>query len=151
MTSLVTLSGKDYGNEGTRHSFYFPTVTSANYDAQSAAIDSVQAAINSVVTGNFSGLRWLARNELVGAKASDPDAQRERKWLVSYTDDTDPIGNGSFEIGMADSAELASDSENMNVASGNGLALVTALEANLVSRLGNAITISSIKLVGRST
>jgi len=151
MTSLVTYSGKDYGNEGTRCSLRFPTVSSANYDAVDASIDSVQAAINNVTVHNLSGIKWSARDEAPGAKATDPDAQRERKWRVSLVDATDPLGNWSFEIGMADSALLASDSENMDVSGGLGAALVTALETYCVSRLGNAVTVESVKLVGRKS
>ena len=151
MTSKVQFSGKDYGGEGTRTSVYFPTITGANYDTQVQNMDDLLDAINAVVSGAFTGYSLKAVNVPVGAKASSDDAQRERKWLVSYTDDTNPVGNGSFEIGMANSAHLASDSENMDVSGGVGAALVTEIEDNCVSRLGNAITVQSIKLVGRST
>lgn len=151
MTSRATYSGLDYGEEPTRTGVIFPTVSSANFDAVSASVDTVQGLINGVTLHDLTGVSFNAVQTPAGAKSSDREAQREKKWRVSYTDDVDPIGNGSFEIGMADLSLLASDSENMDTSSGAGLALVGGLEANIVSRLGNTITIASIKFVGRNT
>lgn len=151
MTSTISFSGKDYGGEKTTVGMYLGDVSAASYDARITSIAALLAAINNVTYGDFTGQTFNAVKVAVGAKATDDGAQRERKWRVTYTDDVNPVGNGGFEIGMADSQHLASDSENMDVSGGVGAALVGAIEGNCVSRLGNAITVQSIKLVGRST
>jgi hypothetical protein len=151
MPSRATFTGKDYGSETTNFSVLLPTTSSANYDAAVTSVNAIQTAVNGIAVGDFTGKRLNSIDVPVGAKSTDTDAQRERKWLVSYADPTDPIGNGSFEIGMADSSLLVADGENLNMSSGAGLAFKTAIEANCVSRLGNPIVIQSAKLVGRNT
>lgn len=151
MTSKVTYSGKDYGGETTRCGVYLPTVSSANYDTLVTSLNAIGVAVNAVtVDGVLSGKQFNALEVTAGAKATSKAAQREQKWLVTLIDGTDPLGNWRFEIPMADTALLTSDGENMDVSGGDGAALVTVLEANCVSRLGNAVTVESIKLVGRT-
>lgn len=151
MTSKVTFSGRDYGNETTRCALHLPTVSSANYDTLVISIASLKAVVNGVtVDGNLSGEQFNAIEVAAGAKATSTASQRERKWLVPLIDAVNPLGNWSFEIPMADDQYLVTDGETMNVAAGAGAALVSALEANCVSRLGNAVTVGPIKLVGRT-
>lgn len=150
MTSKVTYSGKDYGGESTRTGMFLPDVTGANFAAVDASVTAMQTAIEGVSLIDFDGIQWLARAQLIGGNAPLPAAQRELKWLVRYTDPTNAIGNGSFEIGGADTALLAVGTDFMNLAAGAGLALKTAIEANLVSRLGNSIVMDSAQLVGRT-
>lgn len=150
MTSSVTLKAKDYGNEATRLGFNTLQMTAANFDAQNTLIDALQTAIDNVALGNFSGKQVNAIDVAVGPKATVVNAQRESKWRVIYEDATDPIGNGSFEIGMADLQFLVAGTGVMDTSAGAGAALVTAIEAAVVSRLGNAITVSEIIHVGRN-
>lgn len=132
--------------------FYMPTVSSANYDAVAAAVGTLQTAFNGVTIGDLSAQKLNAIDEAVGAAAASPLAQRENKWLVSYTDDVDPNGNGRFEIPMADLTKLAAGGELLDVSVGSdGEALVQAIEADVLSKLGNAITVTSIRFVGRKT
>lgn len=150
MTSRVTFTGKEHSGKATRTKLYLPDVSSANFDAISTDVDELQAAIDGVSLITFGGLKWAARDEPVGGAAVDDAAQRELKWLVRYTDDVNPIGNGNFEIGGADTSLLGSGTEFMNLGAGAGLALKTAIEANAVSRLGNSITVTNVQLVGRT-
>lgn len=149
--SSVVLKGRDFSNEPTRLGFDIVLITSANIVAQLALVDTLQAAIDAVSLHVFSGKTVSAVDVQTGVKATDTDAQRERKWRVSYVDATDPIGNGSFEIGMADLTPILPGKEGlMDVSAGVGATLVTAIEAALVSRLGNVITVDSIAHVGRN-
>lgn len=153
MTSRVVFSGRDYGKgEITRLAVLLGDVTSVNYDARIASKDALLAAINGVTVDDnaFTGQQFNAVDISVGAAHGNKDAQRERKWRVPLIDSVNPLGNWSFEIGMADSANLAAGTEVMDVAAGAGLALVQALVANCVSRLGNAVTVGPIVLVGRT-
>lgn len=149
-TSKATLKGKDYSKEVTRFGFHMVQVTSANFDAQVALLTTLQGTVDAVCLGLFDGKSLQAINVPVGPKATDVDAQRESKWRVELEDDVDPIGNGSFEIGMPDLSLLVAGSGLMNITAGAGLALVNAIEAAVVSRLGNAMSVVQISHVGRN-
>lgn len=150
MTSSATLKALDYGSEATRFGFHMLQVTAANFDAQVTLLDNIQTAVGNVALGTFLGKSLQAVNVAVGPKATVVNAQREAKWRVSYTDDVQPEGNGSFEIGMPDLSLLVAGTGIMDVSAGAGAALVTAIEAGVVSRLGNAVTVVDIIHVGRN-
>lgn len=151
MTSKVYSKAKDYSNEPTRFGVFFPDITAANYDAQVANIDLLIAAANGVTSGDFNGKQLNAVDVPVPSKAAAESAQRELKWRVTYSDTVDAIGNGSFEIPMADTAELAANGQDLDQSGGSaGEALVSAIQTYCVSRLGNAILVESVKLVGRN-
>lgn len=150
MTSSATLKAKDYSNEATRFGFNMTQVTAANFDAQVTLLDNIQTAVGNVALGTFLGKSMQAVDVAVGPKATVVNAQREAKWRVTYTDDVQPEGNGSFEIGMPDLSLLVAGTGKMDVSAGAGAALVTAIEAGVVSRLGNAVTVDDIIHVGRN-
>lgn len=150
MPSSVTLKALDYGKEATRLGFNITQITAANFDAQVAAVATLQTAIQNVSLGLHDGKTIQALDVAVGPKATDDAAQRELKWRVKYLDPTDPIGNGSFEIGMADTQFLVAGEGKMDISAGAGATLVTQIEATVVSRLGNAVTVDEIVLVGRN-
>jgi hypothetical protein len=153
MPSKAGLSGRDYNGEITRLSYYLAAVAAggANYDAVVLSQEAVQAAVQGVSLIDFEGefIKVLDTPTESDNAASDR-AQRELKWLVTYRDPTNVIGNGSFEIGGADTGLLEANKDTMDLTAGAGLTLKTDLEANLVSRLGNAIEVLEVRLVGRS-
>jgi hypothetical protein len=150
MPSSATLKAIDYSGEATRFGFNMLQVTAANFDAQVVLLDNIQTAVGNVALGTFLGKSMQAVNVAVGPKATVVNAQREAKWRVTYTDDVQPEGNGSFEIGMPDLSLLVAGTGKMDVSAGAGAALVTAIEAGVVSRLGNAVTVDDIIHVGRN-
>lgn len=150
MTSKINLKGRDNSGELTTFSLYFPDTTAGNFAGQSAALDAIQAAVNDVTLSQFNGKQLLAVDVPVAGQAADTGAQREGKWRVTYTDTVSPIGDGSFEIGMYDPALIDSGTQNM-IAGAERTALVGAIEANCVSRLGNPIVVDKITHVGRNT
>lgn len=150
MGSSVVLKARDFGDEPTRLGFNTLQITSANIVAQLALIATLQGAIDNVALGNFSGKTVQAEDVPTGPKATVENAQREAKWRVSFTDAINPIGNGSFEIGMPDLSLLVAGTGVMDVSAGAGAALVTAIEAVVLSRLENAITVDTIIHVGRN-
>lgn len=150
MTSSTVIKGLDYGSEPTRFGFNIVQITSANIVAQLALVDALIAAVDNATLYSWVGNTVQARDVAVTLKASVVNAQRESKWRVTYTDDVQPEGNGSFEIGMADLALLIAGTGKMDISAGAGLALVGAIEAVVVSRLGNAVTVADIIHVGRN-
>lgn len=90
------------------------------------------------------------KNGTDAGKATDPLAQREIKWFVSYLDAT-ANKFGSFEIPCADLTLLANNTDKMDLSSGAGLTLVTQIESFVKSQDGNAVVVQSITFVGRRT
>lgn len=150
MPSSATLKAIDETGEATRFGFKMVQMTSANFDAQVALLNALQVAVDNVVLGQFDGKTLNAVDVPVGPAASDKDAQRESKWRVAYTDDVTPLGNGSFEIGMTDNSLLVAGEGIMDITGGAGAALVTAIQNAVISRQGNAITVTRISHVGRN-
>lgn len=149
--SQVTISGLDYSKEGTRMSVNIADITAVNFDAQITAAQAVQTAVQGVSLIDFEG---ITVNALDAPRETDkpasPYAQRESKWLVTMSDDSNARLN-QFEIGGADLTLLADDGETMDVSAGAGATLVSALEASLVSRDGNSMTFVEAVHVGRAT
>lgn len=150
MTSQVTLGVTDFNGEKSSFGFHIPTLTSANFDASLTVVDGLIANVNGVTLEDVSRQIVKARDIPYGGASADPNAQRELKWRVVYSDPTDPIGNGSFEIPCPDLSLLVAGTGEMNTSAGAGATLVTGIEANMVSRLGNAIQVDRIYLVGRN-
>lgn len=152
MAVKVSFSGLDASNEGTSFGVYMVDLSTANFTAQAANLAAVQAAIRGVSKIDFDGASYPAmytprETEL----PTDPYAQRELKWRVSYSD-TVNNRTGEFEIGGAELTGIISPGTDfMNLSSTEGAALVTAIETHGRSRDGNAIAITSVKLVGRTS
>lgn len=149
--STVTISGLDYSGESTRFGVHITDLTAVNFDAQITAAGNVQSAVQGVSLIDFEGM-IINANETPREtdKPASPYAQRESKWLITMSDDTNARLN-QFEVGGADLTLLASDGETLDVSAGAGAALVTALEANLISRDGNSMTFVEAVHVGRAT
>lgn len=150
MTSRAIFKAKDHDKEGTRFGVYLATITSANLDATVAAIAGLQTAINAIVLGTYDGLDVKVSELKASSVPVDPFAQRESKWRVEFTDNVDPMGDGSFEIGMPDLTKLNPNSADADLTDVDIAAFVTALQATCVSRLGNGINVTSITHVGRN-
>ena len=85
-----------------------------------------------------------------GVKPSNKEAQREKKWLVTFVDNVTGK-KGRMEIPCADLSLLGDDGSTMVTSAGAGASLVSALNAHGLSSDGNPITVSTIRFVGRNT
>lgn len=151
MPSKQTLSYIDHDGEASTVGLRLADASAGTFTALNTSMDTLVAAVDGVTLLNRTkDERSMSVAETTAALPANGFAQREIKWLVSYTDNVDPIGDGSFEIPGADLSLLVAGSEDMDVSGGAGAALVTALEANFKSRLGNAVSISKIIHVGRN-
>lgn len=150
MTSKVTFSAKDFDSEGTRFGFNVTDIVAGNITAILGLIDDLQTAANGIVLGTFDGKKVSVVDVIASAVPVDPYAQREAKWLCTYTDDVDPLGNGQFEIGMPDLSLMVAGTKNLDLAGTEGAAFKAAVEAVVRSRLNNAVTLVSAEHVGRN-
>jgi hypothetical protein len=151
MTVRANVAAIDYSLERTSAGFEMDEITAANFAAQNTAFIAVQTAFNGVSLLTFDGENYPARQLAAASIPVAKAAQREIKWRVKMTDAIDSLGDWSVEIGGADTSLLVANSDDMDLTAGAGLALKNAIEANCVSRLGNAVTVISATLVGRNT
>lgn len=167
------LSMSDYDAESSAVGFWVQDLGAANYGSVTQDIDEVKDAIIAVSLGvvNDSGLRKVFPESF--GQASDPDAQRERRWLVRMRDTTqfldaantiaNPGYGKTFVMTIPSAATETADGPtllpNSDVADivGNAemAALVTAIEANVRSPWNHTATAPSIDvlevlLVGRN-
>ena len=149
--SKIVLSGMDYDHERTSVNIPYGTVGGDTKTGMIADATNVLALINAVVTLQY-GVSSINLVDVPDTpdNAVDAFSQRETKWRVVYTDDVNPVGNGSFEIGGADLTKLSPGTGRADLADADIAALVAWLEANSLSRLGNAISIEYIEHVGRN-
>lgn len=145
-----TLTVADYGGETSTVSLYTADYTAGTFATVDAALDDIRDAIDGVTIGVIRKDARLASEAVpaTGLPAS-AFAQRETKWLVRARDDV----NGKavqFEIPCADLALLVAGTGLMDTSGGAGAALVTAVEANVKSVDGNAITVQDVLHVGRN-
>lgn len=136
----------EYGGNAKASSAGFHTVDldNTNIVAQLGLFSDLRDAIADVVVGNAGAWEVVAADGGAGkVPSTDPQAQREIKWLVSFTDNVTGLP-GSFTIPTADLAQLATDGENM-AAGANRTALEAAIEAYVRSNAGNAVTVTSIR------
>lgn len=146
----------DYGGnedgESSTVSARVPVLTAANFDAQVALRDAVTAALSGVIVG--ATLKQSSIGNVVTTTsrgASNPQNQRETKWLVRYRD-TVTGDKGRFEIPGADLSLLDPDAPGqMKMDEAEAVALVAAIEGYFLSPLGNAIEVTKIIHVGRNT
>ena len=152
MTSKMTLSYIDHDGEPSTVTVFGADATAGSFTALNGALDDLRDAIDAVTLLNRTkDERAMSVTETTAALPANGFAQREIKWLVSYTDNVNPVGDGSFEIPGADLSLLLAGSDEMNTGAGTpGEELVNQLELTRKSRLGNAITVSKIIHVGRN-
>lgn len=150
MPSKYTITFNDFGNETSTASFNGTALTAANFDAQLTLIGALRTALEAVTLGNTGKVSIHAVDTDVSSlPAGSAFAQREIKWLVSM------VGNDTGklyqrEIPTADLQYLAPNSEEM-IAGAVRTALVDAIQDFFEGDGGEAVTVSSIKFVGRKS
>lgn len=148
--SQLTLSYKDFSNENSTVKAQGVVFTAANHDATVALQDALATAVDGISKGNrFQTVRQA--NIIYGSQVApvDDTAQRENKWLVSYEDDV-LFNRHSIEIPCADTQFLTAGTDLADLTATEMAAFVTAFEAYAKSPQGNAVTVLSIKHVGRN-
>lgn len=128
---------------------FSPALTTGNIVAQEALRAAFESAVDAVSIGNSGSQTFVATETAVAKNPStDPLAQRENKWLVSAVDDTTllPV---TFTIPCADLSLLGTDGETM-AAGATLTALVSAVEAFVLSNAGNSVTVTSVRFRARN-
>jgi len=150
MAGRYNLSYLDYGKERSTFGIWLPTLNAANIAAQTTLIGTLKTATDAIVLGNPSSYSIIANTvELSGAPAGSKSAQRENKWLVSFSDDVSGA-SGTATIPTADLNLLATNSDLIDMTDAAVIAFVAAFEAVAQSNTGHSVTINQIRFVGRN-
>lgn len=153
MAGEVTYVFRDFSDEASSSSLQSRQATAANFDAITAELDTLQAAIINMSTAQLQRRLWNAQiTEVSGALPSDPYAQRERKWMVRMVDTS---GNrATMEIPAADLDDptvLAAGTDEANMAHADWVAFAAAVDTIFEHRAsGLALTVLGATLVGRN-
>lgn len=150
MPSSTNFKIIDYSGESSSFRVAGTTISSANYDAQQTEVIALSDAIENIIIGQLAERRFTSSVAEPNTVApTNQFAQRELKWLVTYTDDV--LGDVmQCEIATPDLALLVAGSDLMNTSAGAGAAFVTAFEAFVTGKTGNAVSVVSVRLVGRN-
>lgn len=156
MTSQVTFTLIDNSGEKSGIRFHMPDLSGANYDTTvgTDALDNekeLKDAVSAVSKGNHVQATVTAVQRVeAGSVPADPYAQREIKALVRYEDDVS-FKKYSWEVPIADLDALATaGTDVIDITAGAMATFVTAVETYAVSPEGNALTVLSAQIVGRS-
>lgn len=124
-------------------------IADAATDPQITALRDAIAGITLGTLGDVTFVDETAKDAGSNAPSGNAFAQREMKWLVSYTDN---VTNQVYkvEIPTADLGELVANTDLLDTVAAAGAAFVAAFEAIFLSPDGNAVTFVSARFVGRN-
>jgi len=148
--SRLNLTYRDWNNEGSQAGFRGEALTAANFAGKMADLDALVVAVEAVTLCNLTKDIRVATETNPGAgPASDANAQRERKWLVTMFD----VDSGipvHVQIPGADASLLLPNSDQMDTATAEYVALKTNIEKYHLSIAGGAVEITDVVMVGRN-
>jgi len=153
MSSEYTLTYTDYSREKSPAKFTGPVPVQAGFDTWVGLMTALKAALEDITLGELAKETRSSYVDIVSNDApTDANAQRERKWLVTYR------GNTSeklfrVEIPCADlTGHLLPASDEADLAETDMAAFVSAFEAFQRSPDNGTenVTVVSIRAVGRN-
>lgn len=150
MPGIFSLTYRDYDGEVSNVRIPTAGLTDTNWVAQGTLQTNLQNALAAITGGQLA--KTVIGNELIVSleKATDKDAQRELKWLVSYHTTADNK-RYSVELPCADTAALDPNDRAHAAIGDAGVvdAFVAAFEA--ITRIDGTklVKVDEITLVGR--
>jgi len=150
MASRSIFTIEDYSAEKSSFAVAGVAASSANYDAQQTLLIALADAVEDLIIGALRKREYVASVAFPNTgDVTNAFAQRELKWLITYSDDV----TGKLqqcEIAAPDLSLLVAGSDLLDLAGTEGAAFVTAFEAFVKSDAGNAVTVQSGRVVGRN-
>ena len=171
MATRATIPVVDYDGEQSTTKIWVQDIASANYNSVTQDIDELKDAILSLSLGNVLYAGFSKQFPENPAQVTNPLAQREAKWLVTYKDTlqfldspTNTVANAGYgktfnvEIPCADLSLLANNAKTLDLSQGVGAAFKSVFEANARSPYNHTSTAASgwvelleVRNVGRNT
>jgi hypothetical protein len=149
----ATVTFIDHDGERSSVSVRGTALTSVNYDAQEALWDTLRAAIGALTDGANVAVHTFGNFEKLQISNSSSEwCQRENKWLVQYHDQV-TLDRYTIEIPCADLENHLDANDPVHADIGDAAqvdAFITAFEAYVLSKAGNAVTVDEITAVGRN-
>jgi len=151
--STFVSSWRDYSLEPSNSKITITQLTPANFLATIGLVDVLIGTMAAITLGQMERSKISAREQVEDpASPTDPNAQRERKWLVLYHD-TVTSKKYRLEIPTADlgGGNLVTNSDEANLADVQIAAFVTAFEAVAVDpdTGANPVEVDKILHVGK--
>lgn len=141
--SFYGLSIRDYSREIGSTQFNIGDLTAISLPGALADMGDLRVAIEAVILGNVANSRW-GDDDFVSATApTDPQAQRGVKWTIAWRDTVTGVPGQNF-IPTADLSHLMTNSDEMDITAGVGLALKNAVDTLCKSPAGNAVSVYRI-------
>lgn len=142
----------DFDGEKSTTRVVVTPLTAANFDAQGTLSSAYHIAVANITLGNLVKNVVATEDTQLGTAPDDPEAQREKKWLVQYHD-ADNGNKYSCELPCADLSLLdINDRKHAAIGDGDVVdAFVAAFEAYVKSPFdpANAVVVDEITYVGR--
>lgn len=142
----------DFSHERSGFVVNIPEISAGNLAATTAAAEALRVAYIDIGDGATQRVELKARTyDNYSSWAALPGAQRELKWLLKYTDDVTDL-EYQTEIPCAEltSSLFVPGTDLADLTDADWVAFVAAFEALVVSKDENAITVQSVRLVGRN-
>jgi len=146
----AVLTMADYSGEKTTTTVTSAALTAGNIADQTTDFTALRSAIQALTLGTPQSHSINQITQVSNALPTNPNAQREMKWLVTYSSGTK---NFQIEIGTADlgNDHLIPNSDMADLTNEDWQAFITAFEAFAVSPDDgtSAVTVVSAQFVGR--
>jgi len=144
----------DHSVERSSMSFHFGEITAASIPGFLTEFGAFRDATNAITIGTLVSDTWVGdHTKYSNVPPTDPNAQRERKWMVTYEDSTS-LALYRIEIPCANhdlTGVFAGQSDEVDLTQTEIAAWITAFEQLCRSPEGNNVNVVSIRTVGRNT
>lgn len=165
MPTRAYVTVEDYSQEKSTVSFWVQDMSGLNYDSVAQDVDEVKDAILALTLGAVRVAGITKEFPESGADVTDPNAQRERKALIVYQDQTQFLDAGNtianpgylklftLELPAAKvedgsgTSYLKEDSDEYDLANADIAAFIAVIEANVRSPYNNSAQAPAIKVV----
>lgn len=157
--AYVTL--EDFDGEKTTTSFWVQDLSALNFDSVAQDVDEVKDAIALMTRGVIRevGITKVYPEDFTTV-VSDPEAQRETKWMVVYRDTTQFLDAGNtianpgygkvftIEVGTAELTDhLLPNSDEVNTAHQDVIDFIAGIQPNIRSPYNNSAQAPTIEVV----
>jgi len=141
----------DYSEENSSMKFYNGPITALTIAAYLTQYGALRDAVEDISLGVLVADQWIGDNtHYANAAPTDVNAQRERKWLVSY-EGTTSHSKYTMTIPCANfEDQLLPDSDEADLTTTEMAAFITAFETVARTPEGEAVNVLDITGVGRN-
>lgn len=168
MPTRASFSFEDFDRERSVTLIWVQDVSAVNYGSVTQDIDELKDALATITIGAIRSANMMKEFPESGAPVTNPQAQREAKWLITYRDTTqfldalNTIPNPGYlklfaiEVPCADLTLLTGNEDTLRLNAGVGATFKANFEANARSPYNHSasnptIELVSVRHVGRSS